>query len=175
MKGKEDAAVSSLRKFRGATFDTKTEIADLQKEEQIRQSQNARTAMQKKSSKKALMISLSLMFFQQLSGINAVIFYTSAIFKDAEIEIAPEIATIIVGVVQIFATFAATMTIDKLGRILLLVISDGLMALCTLILGVFYAIKGSNPDTVVGAGWISLLALCVFIIAFSLGFGPVPW
>lgn len=175
MKGREDEAVKALRKFRGETFDPTDEIADLQKEEESRKSQNARAALEKASSKKAMMIAFGLMFFQQLSGINAVIFYTSTIFADAKIEIKPEIATIIVGVVQVIATCVATVTIDKLGRRLLLIISDSLMALCTLVLAIFYGIRDRNEELVTGAGWISLLALCVFIVAFSLGFGPVPW
>lgn len=176
MKGKEDEAVKSLRKFRGDDFDPTAEIADLQQEEELRQSQNARKAMKRKSSKKAMMISFGLMFFQQLSGINAVIFYTSAIFKDANIELKPELATIIVGVVQVIATFTATLTIDKLGRRLLLLVSDSLMACCTLALGIYYGVKNSsNASAVDGLGWLSLVALCVFIVAFSLGFGPVPW
>jgi MFS family permease len=174
MKGREDEAIDSLRKFRGATFNPTDEIADLQKEEASRKSQDVRGALKKTSSKRAMLISFSLMFFQQLSGINAVIFYTSAIFQDANIEIPPEYATIIVGVVQVIATFTATLTIDKIGRRLLLIVSDLLMALCTLVLGIYYIVRDSEEGSS-SAGWIPLLALCVFIIAFSLGFGPVPW
>lgn len=175
MKGNEVGAIAALKRLRGDDFDTAAEIADLQKEEELRQSQNVREAIKKKSAKKAMFISFGLMFFQQLSGINAVIFYTSKIFKDANIELSPEYATIIVGVVQVIATFVATLTLDKLGRRLLLLVSDSLMALCTLALGIYYGIKSANPDAVTGLGWLSLLSLCVFIIAFSLGFGPVPW
>lgn len=175
MKGKEDEAIQSLKRFRGEDFNTTDEISDLQKEEEIRQSQNAREALKKKSSRKAMMISFGLMFFQQLSGINAVIFYTTTIFSDAKIELKPEYATIIVGSVQVIATFIATLTLDKLGRRLLLLVSDSLMALCTLVLGIYSGIRAANEDSVQGLGWLSLLSLCIFIIAFSLGFGPVPW
>lgn len=65
------------------------------------------------------------------------------------------------------------MTLDKLGRRLLLLVSDTLMALCTLALAVYYGIK--DPEVSDGFGWVSLVSLCVFIIAFSLGYGPVPW
>lgn len=56
------------------------------------------------------------MFFQQLSGINAVIFYTVSIFKDAGSTIDENLCTIIVGIVNFIATFIATMLIDRLGR-----------------------------------------------------------
>lgn len=175
MKGQEDEAIKSLKRFRGEDFNPFDEIADLRKEEHLRQSQNAKAAFKRKSSKKAISISFGLMFFQQLSGINAVIFYTTTIFADAKIELKPEHATIIVGVVQVIATFVATLTVDKLGRRLLLLVSDSLMALCTLALGIYAGIRSYNESAVEGLGWLSLLSLCVFIVAFSLGFGPVPW
>lgn len=72
MKGKEIEAVKALKRFRGDDFDASSEIAELQKEEELRQSQNVKEAFKRKSSKRAMLISFGLMFFQQLSGINAV-------------------------------------------------------------------------------------------------------
>lgn len=175
MKGDNEGAVKSLERFRGPHVDVTAEINDLQREEEIRQSENIREALKKRSSQKAMMISFGLMFFQQMCGINAVIFYTATIFGEANNAISPEISTIIVGVMQVIATFIATMTLDKLGRRFLLLVSDSLMALCTLTLAIFYAFRYSNPESVKDLGWLSLLSLCVFIVAFSLGFGPVPW
>ena len=171
MKANEEEAIKSLKRFRGDDFDTTAEIADLQKEEENRQSSNTREALKRKSSKKAMLISFGLMFFQQVSGINAVIFYMTTIFLDAKIELKPEYATVIVGIVQVIATFAATLTLDKLGRRMLLLASDSFMALCTLVLAVYSGVRAVNSDAVQGLGWLSLLSLCVFIIAFSLGFG----
>jgi facilitated trehalose transporter len=51
-----------------------------------------------------LFISMSLMFFQQWCGVNAVIFYTVAIFHQAGSEIEKNLATVIVGIVQFLAT-----------------------------------------------------------------------
>ena len=52
-----------------------------------------------------LLISLGLMFFQQWSGVNAVIFYTVSIFDAADSAIEKNLATIIVGITQFLATF----------------------------------------------------------------------
>lgn len=162
--------------FRNREYDPLNEINDLEHEEEIRRNLgNLSEALKRKSSKMAILIALGAMFFQQLSGINAVIFYSTTIFTDAKINIEPSTCTIIIGVIQVIATFVATMTVDRLGRKKLLIISGLLMATCTLTLGVFYAVKQVDPDKVVGFGWISLISLCVFIIAFSLGYGPVPW
>lgn len=171
MKGRNDDAIDSLRKFRGDECDLQAELIDLMKEEELRQSQNILKALRKKSSRKAMLISFGLMFFQQLSGINVVIFYTTAIFSDAKIELEPKYATIIIGFIQVVATFVSTMIVDRTGRKILLILSGSFMALCTFTLGAYYYLKDGNEDAVVGYGWISLLSLCIFIIAFSLGFG----
>ncbi|KAG5684031.1 hypothetical protein PVAND_013284 [Polypedilum vanderplanki] len=176
MKGKNEEAVHALKKFRGRTTDLKKEINELINEEEHRQSHHIGKALKRISSRKAMMISFGLMFFQQLSGINAVIFYTTTIFSDAKFELKPENATIIIGVIQMLATFIATLTVDKIGRKFLLVLSDLLMALCTLILGIFYGIKDrSDDETVVSYGYVPLLAVCIFISAFSFGSGTVSW
>jgi SP family facilitated glucose transporter-like MFS transporter 8 len=172
MKNKTDAAKNSLKRFRNDENSINNELNDLIKEEEIRKSQNALDALNRKSSKRALVIAVSLMFFQQFSGINAVIFYTNAIFADANVDLDPKYATIIIGVIQVIATFISTMTVDKLGRKILLMVSFGLMGVCTMTLGIYYALGASAQE---GLGWLTLTSLCVFIIAFSLGAGPLPW
>jgi Na+/melibiose symporter-like transporter len=175
MKGKNEKATNSLKRFRDDEVEVQNELNELIKEEETRKSLKVLDALHRKSSKKAILIAFGLMFFQQLSGINAVIFYTNAIFTDAKLELEPKYATIIVGVIQVVATLVSTMTVDKVGRKVLLVISFTLMALCTMTLGVYNIMKDNNESSVEGLGWITLLALCVFIIAFSLGAGPLPW
>jgi len=53
---------------------------------------------------KPLSISLGIMFFQQFTGINAMVFYTVSIFKSAGSSIDGRYATIIIGFVQLIAT-----------------------------------------------------------------------
>ena len=57
---------------------------------------------------KPFIISAALMFFQQFSGINAVIFYTVSIFRDAGSSVDRNLATIIVGIVQFLSTLLVT-------------------------------------------------------------------
>jgi MFS family permease len=172
-KRQHDEAIECVMKFRAKNYEPIVEITELEKEDEVRRTEDIKSALMKKSSQKAIKIGLGLMFFQQLSGINAVIFYTSTIFEDANIDIKPEYATIIVGVIQIIATFGATATIDKVGRKALLIISGIFMSLCTLTLGIFYAVKQVDNESVSEHGHVPLIALCIFIIAFSLGYGPV--
>ena len=64
---------------------------------------------------KPISLCLALMIFQQLSGINAVMFYSVTIFTSSG-SLSPHLSTIILGVVNIFATVFSNTLIDKLGR-----------------------------------------------------------
>jgi len=79
-------------------------------------SRNTMLELLKLNNLKPLSISLGLMFFQQFSGINAVIFYTVQIFKDAGSTIDGNLCTIIVGIVNFLATFIGIVLIDRAGR-----------------------------------------------------------
>jgi Na+/melibiose symporter-like transporter len=87
---------------------------------------------------KGLLILFGAMFLQQLSGINAVLFFANDIFVQAGTELEPRFNSIIIGVVQVLATIPATLVVDKLGRKLLLIISAIAMAIFITILGFYF-------------------------------------
>lgn len=121
----------------------------------------------------AIKISLSLMFFQQLSGINAVIYYTTTIFKLANSSIDEKHCTIVIGVVNLIATVLATLIIDRLGRKKLLYISSASMIVTIGTLSLyFYHMDHLDNSTY---GWIPLASLVLYVLGFSFGFGPIPW
>ena len=177
MRDRNQEASSAFKWLRGSQYDPAEDIAELQNEneEQKQNNLSVREALSRKSSVRGLVISFGLMFFQQMSGINAVIFFTTEIFESAGTSIDPQIATIIVGVMQVAATFVASLMIDRLGRRILLLVSDAIMALCTLMLGIFFFMKSKDADSVSSLSWLPIVSLCLFIVSFSIGFGPVPW
>ena len=67
------------------------------------------------------------------------------------------------------------MIVDKLGRRILLIASDTVMAICLFLLGLYFEMKKRDDDRVESLSWLPVTAICVFIIFFSIGFGPVPW
>lgn len=124
---------------------------------------------------KVILISLGLMLFQQFSGINAVIFYTTTIFKLAKTSIDEYYCTIILGVVNFCSTFIASLVIDRLGRKILLYSSACGMIVTLVMLSAYFYVKDIAEMDVSAFGWLPLVALVVYVLTFSLGFGPVPW
>ncbi|XP_059050768.1 facilitated trehalose transporter Tret1-2 homolog [Achroia grisella] len=180
VKGQNDEAREALIKLRGSAYDVDSELNGLKlKAEESRQNQVSFTsAITKKSAVKAIIICYALMVFQQLSGINAVIFNSSAIFASAGASMSNDVSSIIIGVTQVIATFISSLVVDKLGRRILLLLSALVMCLCSTALGVFFFLQdkhGEGSDIVASISWLPLLSLSLFIVAFSLGFGPIPW
>lgn len=85
------------------------------------------------------------------------------------------ICTVIIGIVQVVATFVSVMIVDKAGRKLLLIISACAMAICTICLGVYFFLQKQDEASVESITWLPLASLIIFIACFSIGFGPVPW
>ncbi|XP_046807637.1 facilitated trehalose transporter Tret1 isoform X2 [Lucilia cuprina] len=176
-KNNNESAVKSIQWLRGKDYDYRMEIEELKEtERKIKENPvSIGSALMRPVTIKALCISLGLMFFQQLSGINAVIFYSTDIFRDAETGIDENLSTIVVGIMQVIATFISVMVVDKLGRRILLLASSSVMAISTVAMGVYFYMKENDRDSVANLGWLPVSSLCVFIIMFSIGFGPVPW
>lgn len=79
---RDDEAIQALKWLRGSTYDPKDEIESLKRDlfENDDQQMTMREAFSKRSSIVSTIISAGLMFFQQMSGINVVIFYATIIF-----------------------------------------------------------------------------------------------
>ncbi|KAL0268974.1 UNVERIFIED_CONTAM: hypothetical protein PYX00_010734 [Menopon gallinae] len=176
-KGNKDDAWSALQWLRGKSSEIETEFHDIKNsiaESNKQGSESKLKSLLSASCLKPLMILIGLMFFQQMSGINAVIFYTVTIFKDAGSTIDEKLCTIIVGIVNFMSTFLATTLIDRLGRKILLYISAVSMIMTLGTLGAFFYYKNSGYE-MSDYGWLPLVSFVIYVIGFSLGFGPVPW
>lgn len=177
MKNRVESAEISLKWLRGEEYNYSDELIEIQIENELitRNRVGFLTALNKPATKRGLMICLLLLLFTQLSGINAVIFYTSFIFDAANTGIESSLATIIVGVMQVVATFIASLMVDSLGRRFLLVTSAFVMCICNIGLGTYFYLQTHNSDVIHRLNWLPICSLCVYIIAFALGLGPVPW
>lgn len=86
-KGESEKAMESIKWLRGNKYDANSEVAELNKEQEERDSDKTASlwkALKRPASLQAMGIGLGLMFFQQTSGVNAVIFFTTDIFRVSE-------------------------------------------------------------------------------------------
>ncbi|KAH8402149.1 hypothetical protein KR009_010156 [Drosophila setifemur] len=167
--GQTEKAEKVLKNVRDKNEDVSAELKEMVAEG-TKEKGSLRKILCRSITLKGLGISIMLMLFQQFTGINAIIFYATYIFTAAGSDLQPRYSTIVVGVVQLGATLVSLVLIDRIGRKLLLLASAFLMGISTLTMSLFFGfLKDQNY------GWVALLAVCVFIIGFSLGFGPIPW
>lgn len=179
-RGKFEEAKKSLIQLRGPKYDVDSELNMIEGDVKAatQSSMSFTAALKKKSTLKALLIAFGLMFFQQLSGINAVILYSSDMFQETGVKFDPKIASIVVAAFQVIATFASSLIVDKLGRRILLLISLTVMASSSVLLGTYFTLKTHrliDPTVLNSLGFLPTASLCIFIIVFSLGIGPIPW
>lgn len=173
-KNKIDEAVKSLKLLRGSTYDTQLEIRHF-KEIIDTESKLPKTPIhveiQKRETLKAFFIILAMFFFFQMSGIIPMTFYTTAIFIDAGIEMSPSLATIIIGIVQVLSTLVTAAFIDRFGRVFMLATSFVIMTIGLSGVATFFLIR--NIPSYGNLYWLPLPSLCISVIGFSVGIGPI--
>lgn len=174
-KGKIFKAEESLMKLRTRSRSlVGKELVNIQSS--IRQDKNGTLLdlFKIKSNLKALGISLALISFQQLSGINVVVFYTQLIFQEAGSNIPPEISSIIVGVTLFASSLFIPFFADSFGRRSFLMISSSGAMICLAAFGSYFFMKEANMD-VDSLGWLPIVSLVLYIVFFNVGYGPLPW
>ncbi|XP_072934062.1 uncharacterized protein [Epargyreus clarus] len=127
-----------------------------------------------KSNRKALIITLTLNILQQLSGVIVVVFFTSAIFGLAESSIDPNVATIVVGLTQLFGGCITPFFVERNGRKILLLVSTAFCSLSLAVLGVFNYLSDISHTSAAKLTWLPLVLLFVFFFSYSLGFAIIP-
>eukprot|EP00250_Pteridium_aquilinum_P008877 c18277_g3_i1 orf=114-1754(+) len=119
--------------------------------------------------RKVVTVGAALFLFQQFAGINAVVYYSTAVFRSAGIT-SDVAASALVGAANVLGTVVASSLMDKQGRKKLLIISFLGMALSMLVL----SLGLSLPSLAAYSGTLAVLGTVSYILAFSLGAGPVP-
>jgi sugar porter (SP) family MFS transporter len=120
-----------------------------------------------------LILAAGLFAFANLSGIDAILYYAPVIFAHVGFggALGPILATVGIGTVNVVATIAAMILIDRLGRRPLLI--GGLVPMALSLIVLAAALLGGQD-----AEWSHILAvLClgVFVMAFGISLGPLPY
>ncbi|CAF1103722.1 unnamed protein product [Didymodactylos carnosus] len=137
--------------------------------------------------RRRLVLGLFSQIFQQFTGINSVMYYAPAIFKQAGLgsNSASLLATGINGCVNILATIPAILWVDKLGRRLLLISGAFVTAVSMLVVG---GVMGAHGHKIVdsygavgialdsqSAKYVIIVFVYVFVAGFAYSWGPTTW
>ena len=122
------------------------------------------------SMRKRLILGMSLQGFQQLCGINAIMFYAPDILNTFFTEDQAIAGTFALNTINFLATFITVATIERFGRVKLLV-TGGVIMFFSLIIN---AILSSLGQTLT-IGYCVLTFASLFIIGFAFSWGPVVW
>jgi sugar porter (SP) family MFS transporter len=138
-------------------------------EESFRLDQQKRTKrLLQRRYKAPILLATAIAAFNQLSGINAILYYLNDIFILAGFSrVSGSLQAVIIGIVNLVATVLAMTLIDKIGRKMLLLYGCGGMTLCL-----------SGVATILATGKfqrVLIIALTGYIASFALSSGAVIW
>ena len=124
------------------------------------------------SIKTALVIGVGLAIFQQVTGINTVIYYAPVIVQSAGIASASGaiLATAGIGLVNVLMTIVAMWLIDHVGRRPLLLIGIAGMILSLGVLGFVFRMPTGGA-----LAWLAVITLMVYVASFAISLGPIFW
>ncbi|XP_059654898.1 polyol transporter 5-like [Cornus florida] len=124
-----------------------------------------------------LISAIGLHFFQQVTGVDAVVLYSPRIFEKAGIDDDNKklLATMAVGFVKTIFILVATFMVDKFGRRPLLLTSVGGMIVSLFFLGLGLTVIDQSTHTIHWAVVLCLVTILSNVGFFSIGLGPITW
>ena len=111
-------------------------------------------------------VGIMLSVFQQIVGINAVLYFAPRIFESMGVN-KPMIFTVIMGVVNISFTLLAIYTVEKFGRKPLLIVGSLLMSMG--------AAGVALINIITLPAWVAVMSILIYSAAFMFSWGPICW
>jgi sugar porter (SP) family MFS transporter len=169
--GRIDEARTILGRYRHGNEDIDAEIDDVKS---LGNDHATLSDLMSPKVRKLVIVGVALAVFQQVTGINTVIYYAPTLLGNAGFgNSAALLANVGNGVVNVGMTIVAILIIDKVGRRPLLIFGTAGMAVALSAIGIDFAIGGDNLH---GAGAvIAIVALALYTGSFAIGLGPVFW
>lgn len=170
-KGFASEARASLQRLRDARSDIAGELDEVARTTQAEGGRKVGyRALFEPAVRPAMIVAVGLFFLQQLSGINAVIYYAPEIFSKAGFDSAETqiLATAGIGTVNFVTTIFAMFLIDRIGRRPLLVLGFAGTAATMLIVALAVVNASLVPS------WLVIMMLLLYIASFAISLGPLP-
>ncbi|KPP61422.1 solute carrier family 2, facilitated glucose transporter member 1-like, partial [Scleropages formosus] len=171
-RNEENKAKSVLKKLRGAT-DVSADMQEMKEESRQMMREKKVTIPELFRSplyRQPILIAIVLQLSQQLSGINAVFYYSTDIFTKAGVA-QPVYATIGAGAVNTAFTVVSLFVVERAGRRSLHLLGLLGMAGSAVLMTIALALL----ETLTWMSYVSIVAIFCFVAFFEMGPGPIPW
>ncbi|CAI0406891.1 unnamed protein product [Linum tenue] len=179
-RGRADEARSALRRIRGVD-DVDDEFSDLvAATEQSRLVEHPWTDLLQRKYRPHLAMAVCIPFFQQLTGINAIMFYAPVLFNSIGFGAdASLMSAVITGIVNVCATMVSIYGVDKWGRRFLFLEGGVQMLICQAVVAACIGAKfGVDGDPGELPKWYSIIVvmfICIYVAGFAWSWGPLGW
>ncbi|HET8529488.1 MAG TPA: sugar porter family MFS transporter [Gaiellaceae bacterium] len=168
-KGREDDARQVLQSYRFEEDDVDAEIREIK---DVSEKEFSLRELLGKGGRRMLIVGVALAVFQQIVGINTVIYYAPTILKFAgQHNTGALTQSVFIGCTNVFFTIVAILLLDKLGRRFFLIGGTAVLTVALVGLGIFFASSGVQS----AVPWLALACLLIYIMGFAVGLGPVFW
>ncbi|XP_069702949.1 facilitated trehalose transporter Tret1-2 homolog [Periplaneta americana] len=173
-RGRIEQAIAALRWLRGPVYDITAEFQELMHCEKGPGLLERLRGLCDREILRPLLLTGSIRALSRFCGLRAILCYTQTILLSSRSSLDVEVATIVIGAVQLVATLVACGLLDRLGRRKLLIASQAIMGLSLVGLACYHYYH-NDLDGMGGTllGWLPMVAIMIYIIANSIGLGPV--
>ncbi|CAG5108798.1 Similar to Slc2a3: Solute carrier family 2 [Cotesia congregata] len=176
IKQEKEKATRELARFRSVDASLLyKEIQTLEKEAALRTTLDAWSfsrIIRDPSVRLPLLLVASVQLGQQLSGINAIFYYSQDIFKAAKVsDTASQLAVLGTGIINIFMAVISVRLMSSFGRRTLFLISSYASAVCLIVLFIGLAII----DKAAFIPWVCIISVQIYVLTYGIGMGPIPY
>jgi sugar porter (SP) family MFS transporter len=169
--GRTAEARRVLARVRSRDHDVEGEISEI---ESLGDRTSSYRELLRPDVRKLVVIGVLLAVFQQITGINTVIYYAPTLLHQAGLgNSASLLANVGNGIVNVGMTVVAIWLIDKIGRRVLLIGGTLGMAVALLVVAGTFAVSGDTLGHT--AAIVAVVSLAVYTGSFAIGLGPVFW
>lgn len=171
MKGRHDDAMTTLQRIEGRQ-DVEDEVEQIRVDLSQKEAGTWRELFSPKFAKATLFV-LGLGFFVQITGINAIIYYSPTILKMVGFTSTSSsiLATAIIQMTSIVVELGSFVVVDRWGRRKTILTGIGTMVVATALMAVLFR---HGMFTAGGAGW-AFFGILIYHMGYSFGFGSLVW
>ena len=179
-RGRLEEGRAALKRIRG-TDDVEPEFNEIVEASRVAQEakrSSFRYLLRRRSNRPQLVIAVLLQLFQQVAGINAVMFYAPVLFSTLGFKTETSLySAVITGGVNVLSTLVSVYSVDRAGRRMLLLEGGVYMLLSLMAIAVVFRIKVTDSSDDLGHDWAILVVamVCTFVFSFAWSWGPLAW